>query len=57
MLAAEIGINLGLKALTECLADFFFNRPQRTTISDWRPSIFNYFVKTVTNISANREDL
>ena len=55
MLAAEIGINLGLKALTVCLADIFY-LPQRTTISDWRPSIFNDVVKAVTHVSSNREE-
>ena len=30
--------------------------PLWATIWDWRPSIFNDFVRTVTNVSANRED-
>ena len=55
MLAAEIGINLGLRAHTVCIADIF-HLPQRTTISDWRPSIFNDVVKAVTRVSSNRKE-
>ena len=48
MLAAEIGINVGLKALN---VFFYLPLPQGTTISDWRPSIFIDVVKAVTHVS------
>jgi hypothetical protein len=55
MLAAVIGLNLGLKAHIVCLV-YFFHLPQWVTTWDRRSSILNDLVKAVTNVSKNRED-
>ncbi len=55
MLAAEIGINLGLKALTVCLADIFLSAAADDNFG-LEASIFNDVVKAVTHVSSNREE-
>ena len=58
MLAAEIRIDLGLKALTVCLANIFLSAAADDNFNfGLEASIFNDVVNTVTHVSSNREEL
>ena len=46
-----------VRGLTPSVLQIFFHLPRRTIISDWRPNIFNDFVKIVTNVIANIKNL